>query len=54
MWWDVVGTSGNDCQIQRFVDVGVLHSHRAYLRSALYFGSLRMVYLLQRDIIRTI
>ena len=46
MWWDVACASGNGYQIQGFVDVGVLHTHRAYLCSAFSVGALRVVYLL--------
>lgn len=54
MWWDVACASGNCCQIQRFVGMGFLHSHRAYLRSTFPDRSLRVVPPLYRDITETI
>lgn len=43
MWGCVARTSGNCCQIQRFMGVGSFYSHRAYLRPTFYIRSLRMV-----------
>ena len=47
MWRYVTHTFGNSCEIQRFLDVGMLHSHRFDLCPAFSVRSLCVVYLFQ-------
>jgi hypothetical protein len=47
MWGYVAHTPGNGCQIQKVVDMGIFHSHRAYLCSTFSVMSRCMVSFLQ-------